>query len=236
MPYRTLLILGRLGILSLICLYFYPSSGHACRRPFTSSPWSYWFGRLTHDWLTLVQWRLDFVPSVARDVMTGPVTVFVFVCLVLFCFWLLETITRFLSIVFVILLLHDVLIGLSQCMHFPLWTYACVLWCAILLTWGVFLLAYCDLEVWPIMGDIEPICLGLEIWPREFEIVTYLLMIRAVPRSLPTPCFCFDLHPSIMSFTQHHPWDRYMTFPSSAFLPFHIPFLIRPGRVWGVWA
>ena len=85
------------------------------------------------------------------------------------------------------------------------------------------------------MEDIEPISLGLEIWPREFEIVTHLLMIIAVSCSLPTPCFCFDLHPSIMSFTQDL-WDHYMTFPSSAFLPFHIPFLIRPGRVWGVWA
>ena len=66
--------------------------------------------------------------------------------------------------------------------------------------------------------------------------MTHLLMIRAVPRSLPTPCFCFDLHPSIMSFAQHHLWDHYMTFPSSVFLAFHIPSLIRPGRVWGVWA
>ena len=86
------------------------------------------------------------------------------------------------------------------------------------------------------MGDIEPIILGSEIWPRELETVTYLLMIRVVPRSLPIPCFCFDLHPSLVSFAQHHPWDHYMTFPSSVFLALHIPSLIRPGRVWGVWA
>ncbi|RVW99393.1 hypothetical protein CK203_038504 [Vitis vinifera] len=37
-------------------------------------------GRLTHDWLALIQWRLDLVPSVASDVMTGPVTaLFLFV-------------------------------------------------------------------------------------------------------------------------------------------------------------
>ena len=86
------------------------------------------------------------------------------------------------------------------------------------------------------MGDIEPIILGSEIWPRELETVTYLLMIRAVPCSLPTPWLCFDLHPSIMSFAQHHPWYHYMTFPSSAFLALHIPSLIRLGRVRGVWA
>ncbi|RVW50273.1 hypothetical protein CK203_081175 [Vitis vinifera] len=37
MPYRTLLILGRLGILSRYVSYSYLSSGHACRRLFTSS-------------------------------------------------------------------------------------------------------------------------------------------------------------------------------------------------------
>ena len=59
--------------------------------------------------------------------------------------------------------------------------------------------------------------LGSEIWLREFEIVLHLLMIRAVPCSLPAPCLC-------------------MTFPSSIFLALHISSLIRPGRVWGVWA
>ena len=101
---------------------------------------------------------------------------------------------------------------------------------------SVFSLAHCGLEAWPIMGDIEPISLGLEIWLREFETVTHLLMIRVVPCSLPALWLCFDLHPSIMSFAQHHPWDHYMTFPSSVFLALHIPSLIRPCRVWGVWA
>ena len=51
------------------------------------------------------------------------------------------------------------------------------------------------------MEDIEPISLGLEIWPREFETVTHLLIIRVVPCSLPTPWLCSDLHPSIASCT-----------------------------------
>ena len=33
------------------------------------------------------------------------------------------------------------------------------------------------------MEDIELIILGFKIWPREFETVTYLLMIRAIPYS-----------------------------------------------------
>ena len=49
-----------------------------------------------------------------------------------------------------------------------------------ILTWGIFSLAHCGFEAWPIMEDIEPISLGSEIWPREFETVTHLLMIRAV--------------------------------------------------------
>ena len=89
---------------------------------------------------------------------------------------------------------------------------------------------------WPIMEDIEPISLESGIWPREFETVTHLLMIRAVSCSLPALWHCFDLHPSIMRLAQHHPWDHYMTFPSSAFPALHIPSLIRLGRVWGVWA
>ena len=144
--------LGRLASLVRYVPYSYLSSGHACRRPFTSSPWSYWLGRLTHDWLTLVRWRLDFVPSVAKDVMTRPVTVFVFVCLVLFYFWLLETITRFLSIVFVVLLLHDVLIGLLDAFSFMDMCLCFVIWCVILLTRGVFSLAHCGLEAWPYHG------------------------------------------------------------------------------------
>ena len=117
---------------------------------------------------------------------------------------------------------------MDKCLRFVIWF--------VLLTWGISSFAHCGLEAWPVMEDIELISLGSEIWPREFETVTPLLMIRAVPCSLPTPWLCFDLHPSIVSFAQYHPWDHYMTFPSSAFLAFHIPSLIRPGRVWGVWA
>ena len=111
-----------------------------------------------------------------------------------------------------------------------------VKWCVVLLTWGISSLTYYGLEAWPIMEDIEPISLGSKIWPREFETVIHLLIIKAIPYSLPTPWLCFDLHPSIVSFAQHHPWDHYMTFPSSIFLALHIPSLIPPGRVWGVWA
>ena len=111
-----------------------------------------------------------------------------------------------------------------------------VIWCVVLLTWGISSLAHCGLEAWTVMEDIEPISLGSEIWPREFETMTHLLMIKAVPCSLPTSWLCFDLHPSIMSFAQHHLWDHYMTFTSSAFLALHIPSLIRPSRLWGVWA
>ena len=95
-----------------------------------------------------------------------------------------------------------------------------VIWCVVLLTWGISSLAYCGLEAWPIMEDIEPISLGSEIWPREFEIVIHLLMIRAIPCSLPALSLCFDLHPSIVSFAQHHPWDRYMTFSILSFSSF----------------
>ena len=111
-----------------------------------------------------------------------------------------------------------------------------VIWCVVLLTWCISSFAYCGLEVWPIMEDIEPISLGSEIWPREFKTVIHLLMIRAVPWSLPAPWLFFDLHPSFVSFAQHHPWDHYMTFPSSAFLALHTPSLIRPSRVWVFWA
>ena len=48
-----------------------------------------------------------------------------------------------------------------------------VIWCVVLLTWGISSLAHCGLEVWPIMEDIEPISPGSEIWPREFETVDY---------------------------------------------------------------
>ena len=86
------------------------------------------------------------------------------------------------------------------------------------------------------MEDIEPISLGSEIWPREFETVTHLLMIRVVPCSLPTPCFVLTyIHPlrALHSITlETITWP----FPSSVFLAFHIPSLIRLGRVWGVWA
>ena len=34
------------------------------------------------------------------------------------------------------------------------------------------------------MEDIEPISLGSDIWPREFDTMTHLLMIRVVPYSL----------------------------------------------------
>ena len=107
MPYRTLLILGHLGILSPICFIYLPQLRQCMQTPLHQQS----LILLTRDWLTLVRWLSYFVPSVARDVMTGPVIVIVFVCLVLFYFLLLETITRFLSIVCVILLLHDVLIG-----------------------------------------------------------------------------------------------------------------------------
>ena len=151
--------------------------------------------------------------------MTGPVTVFVFVCLVLFCFWLLETITRFLSIC----LCYP---SFAWCTHRIILVYAfsfmdvclCfVIWCVILLTRGVFSLAHCGLEAWPIMEDVEPISLGSEIWPREFETVTHLLMIRAVPCSLPALWLCFDLHPSLWALHSITLWDHYMTFPSSVF-------------------
>ena len=111
-----------------------------------------------------------------------------------------------------------------------------VIWCVVLFTWGISSLTHCGLEAWPIMEDIEPISLESEIWLRKFETVTHLLMIRVVPCSLPAIWLCFDLHPSIVSFAQYHPWDHYMTFPSSVFLALHIPSLIRLGRVWGVWA
>ena len=129
--------------------------------------------------------------------MIGPITAFVFVCLVLFYFWLLKTITRFLSIVFVILLWHDVRVGLSHWMSFSLRTYACVLSYDVLYFWlRTFIHLHITIALaWPIMGDIEPISLGSEIWLREFETVTHLLMIRAVPRSLPAPWLCFDLYP-----------------------------------------
>ena len=122
----------------------------------------------------------------------------------------------------------DVFSFMDICLCFVIWF--------VLLTWGISSFTHCGLEAWSIMEDVEPISLGSEIWLREFETVTHLLMIRVVPCSLPTPCLCFDLHPSIVSFAQHHHWGHYMTFPSSAFLPFHIPFLIRLGIVWGVWA
>ena len=135
----------------------------------------------------------------------------------------------FFCIMYSSVILLDVFSFMDICLCF-------VIWCVVFVTWGISSLAHCGLEAWPIMGDIEPISLGSEIWPRKFETVTHLLMIIAVPCSLPTPCLCFDLHPSIMSFAQHHLWDHYMTFPSSVFLASHIPSLIRPGRVWGVWA
>ena len=86
------------------------------------------------------------------------------------------------------------------------------------------------------MEDIEHISLVPKIWLREFETMSYLLMIKVVPYPFPTLGLCLDLHLPIVSFTQHHPWHHYMIFPSLVVLALHILSLIRPGRVWRVWA
>ena len=60
----------------------------------------------------------------------------------------------------------------------------CVSFFVFLFIWGIFSLAHCDLETWPIMEDIKSISLGSETWLREFETVTHLPMIKSILYSL----------------------------------------------------
>ena len=198
MPYRTLLILGRLGILSPICFLFLLQL-----RPCMQTP-------LHQQSLILLTWAIDswlaYFGTVALRFcsLCGQIcddrTSHCF-CFCLFSLVLLLTFRDYNSILEYCLCC----LSFTWCTHriIPLDAFSfmdrclCfVIWCVVLLTWGISSLAYCGLEAWPIIGDIEPISLGSEIWPREFETVTHLFMIRAVPRSLPTPCFVLTyIHP-----------------------------------------
>ena len=104
------------------------------------------------------------------------------------------------------------------------------------LTWGIYSFAHCDNGTWPIMEDIKLISLGSETWLREFEIVTHILMIRAIPYSLPH--LDLVIHPlwALHSITPLLPNLSIILALHSIITYSFYPSIIRPGGVLGDWA
>ena len=110
-----------------------------------------------------------------------------------------------------------------------------MIWCVVLSTWGVFSLAHCGLEAWPIMGDIEPISLGSEIWLRGFEIVIHIFF-WSEQYLVHFPHLDFALTYIHPLWALHSITLETIIWPFHPFPALHLPSLIRLGRVWGVWA
>ena len=129
---------------------------------------------------------------------------------------------------------------ISLDVFFSLWIYTYVLWYDVLYYW---LRTFIHLHImitlaWPIIRDIQPISLGSEIWPRELSLRLWHIFLWSEPYLAHFPYFDIAL-------TCIHPlWDlRSITLETIVwlshprfFLALHILSLIRPGRVWGVWA